>query len=63
MGIVPLPMWILLPSYIAWNYYRLSDKRSNVGHAAHLGGAAFGALFYLSVMRARFGGVLPRKLF
>ena len=59
--VLPVPMWLLLPSYIAWDSYWLNAENSTVGHAAHLGGVAFGGLFYLGFMRARFGGILPKR--
>lgn len=59
-GIVPARLWMLLGGYIAWDSFYLSSPQSTVGHAAHLGGAAFGALYYTLFLR-RFGGILKLR--
>ncbi|KAF2685502.1 rhomboid-domain-containing protein [Lentithecium fluviatile CBS 122367] len=50
-GIIPAPLWVLMLGFIVWDGYFVNDEKSNVGHAGHLGGAAFGAFYYLSRMR------------
>ncbi|KAH9999157.1 hypothetical protein F4779DRAFT_605597 [Xylariaceae sp. FL0662B] len=42
---VDIPIWLLMVLYICYDSYKLNSENSQVGHAAHLGGAAFGALF------------------
>lgn len=55
-GIVPAPLWAILGGYVAIDSFYLDHPQSRIGHAAHLAGAAFGAAYYLLVLR-RFGGV------
>ncbi|KIX01472.1 uncharacterized protein Z518_09198 [Rhinocladiella mackenziei CBS 650.93] len=50
-GAVPMPVWLLMVLYIVYDSAGLEDPTSTVGHAAHLGGAAFGAAFYLLALR------------
>ena len=51
MGIVPCPVWLLMIGYVFYDSARLDDRTSKTGHAAHLGGAAFGAAYYLLRLR------------
>ncbi|OQO03811.1 hypothetical protein B0A48_10452 [Cryoendolithus antarcticus] len=53
---VAIPLWGVTCIYAAVDAYFLNDSNSNVGHAAHLGGLAFGAVFYLFELR-KLGGV------
>ena len=53
---VPIPMFVLMIGYTAYDYFYLSAS-DRVGHSAHLGGAAFGVLFYLTNLR-KYGGVV-----
>ncbi|OQV06053.1 hypothetical protein CLAIMM_10690, partial [Cladophialophora immunda] len=46
-----LPGWLLMVVYIVYDASRLDDSSSEVAHAAHLGGAAFGAVFYFLALR------------
>ncbi|KAI6992144.1 hypothetical protein KC359_g5832 [Hortaea werneckii] len=48
---VPVPLWVLTTVYAAADTYFLDDAGSRTGHAAHLGGTVFGAVFYLVVLR------------
>lgn len=59
MGIIPLPLWAVIAGYFAFDTYYLNSENSRIGHAGHLGGLAYGALYYTIVLR-RFGGVLGR---
>jgi membrane associated rhomboid family serine protease len=52
---VPIPMFILTGAYFAMDVFYLNANDS-VGHAAHLGGAAFGVAYYLAALRG-YGGV------
>lgn len=68
---VAIPLWVAAGAFVAWDYYHLVRERqrgptpgwmgSYVGYSAHLGGAAFGAAYYLLRLRYRFGGVLPPR--
>lgn len=51
MGVVPMPLWALTAGYIIYDGYFLNDAGATIGHAGHLGGAAFGALYYLLRLR------------
>ncbi|KAF2278427.1 uncharacterized protein EI97DRAFT_431647 [Westerdykella ornata] len=54
-GIIPVPLWVLMGGYLIYDgYYLSSEKKTGVAHAGHLGGAAFGALYYLLVLRRPF---------
>lgn len=60
MGVVPMPMWALMGLYVLWDSYALDSPTSKVGHAAHLGGAAFGVAYYvLALRRGSLGGRRP----
>lgn len=50
---VPVPAALVGLGVIGWDFYNLYYGDSHVGRAAHLGGAAFGAAFYL-LNRRRF---------
>ncbi|RYH18208.1 rhomboid family intramembrane serine protease [archaeon] len=52
-GIVPLPAALLGLAFIGIDAYSLYKGNSGMGNAAHLGGAAFGALAFL-LTRGRF---------
>ncbi|KAI0134604.1 hypothetical protein BJ170DRAFT_207145 [Xylariales sp. AK1849] len=44
----PMPLWMFTLGTFSYEVFSLqSNPQSRVGHAAHLGGAAFGAVFYL----------------
>ncbi|KAI1502622.1 hypothetical protein F5X99DRAFT_378643 [Biscogniauxia marginata] len=49
----PVPMWLATLAYATWDYINLDNAESTgIGHAGHLGGAVFGALFYLLRLRS-----------
>ena len=50
-GIVPLPLWALVAGYAIYDGYYLNSVDSRVGHAGHLGGLAFGMLYYFTRLR------------
>lgn len=54
--VFPVPMWAAAAIYVGADLYLLDSPESRVGHSAHLGGAAFGAAYYLVFLR-RFGGI------
>ncbi|KAF2399963.1 hypothetical protein EJ06DRAFT_41178 [Trichodelitschia bisporula] len=54
-GIIPMPMWFFGLATILYDTYFMGSTSSMIGHDAHLGGAAFGYLFYvLKLRRGRF---------
>jgi membrane associated rhomboid family serine protease len=58
IGLIPakIPLWMATVGYAVYDAYSLNDPLSLVGHAAHLGGALFGALFFVVGLR---GDQLP----
>lgn len=54
--VFPMPMWLASALYVGVDLYMLDSSDSRVGHSAHLGGAAFGAAYYVVFLR-RFGGI------
>jgi len=50
-GIIPAPLWALMLGFVAYDGYYMNDNNSKVAHAGHLGGAAFGAFYFLMRMR------------
>ncbi|KAK4542385.1 hypothetical protein LTR36_006842 [Oleoguttula mirabilis] len=52
---VPIPLWVVTGLYAAMDIWYL-DSGDKVGHAAHLGGSIYGALFYLAYLRG-YGGI------
>jgi membrane associated rhomboid family serine protease len=51
---IPMPLWVAAGGYFLYDYYYLKAP-SNVGHAAHLGGFAYGAVYGLLLRR---GGIM-----
>eukprot|EP00455_Lapot_gusevi_P002053 TRINITY_DN1079_c0_g1_i1.p1 TRINITY_DN1079_c0_g1~~TRINITY_DN1079_c0_g1_i1.p1 ORF type:complete len:264 (-),score=1.29 TRINITY_DN1079_c0_g1_i1:280-1071(-) len=49
----PLPAMVAVPGLLLFDYYYLGSKSSTTGHAAHLGGAMWGAAFFLGSMLRR----------
>jgi membrane associated rhomboid family serine protease len=50
-GIVPVPLWALVTGYAVYDGYYLQSAESRVGHAGHLGGLAFGVVYYVARLR------------
>jgi membrane associated rhomboid family serine protease len=50
-GIVPVPLWALVTFYAAYDGYYLNSADSRIGHAGHLGGLAFGIVYYVARLR------------
>ena len=47
MFLIPIPLWLFVVGYVAYNAYTLlAQQETGVGVSAHLGGAAFGFLYY-----------------
>jgi len=59
MGVVPVPLWLLGIGYVAYDSYAMENPDSTVAHDAHLGGAIFGAAYYMIALR-RFGGLFGK---
>ncbi|OCL02083.1 rhomboid-domain-containing protein [Glonium stellatum] len=55
-GIIPVPLWLLIGGYFAFDSYYLDKPGTKVAHAGHLGGLCFGLVYYFLRLR-RFGGV------
>ncbi|KAF2827476.1 hypothetical protein CC86DRAFT_321591 [Ophiobolus disseminans] len=50
-GIIPVPLWAVTVGYAVLDGYYLNDQNSRIGHAGHLGGLAFGIMYYLLNLR------------
>jgi membrane associated rhomboid family serine protease len=50
-GIVPMPLWALVTGYAFYDGYFVNNPNSRIGHAGHLGGLAFGLVYYLARLR------------
>ncbi|KAL0260687.1 hypothetical protein SLS55_004377 [Diplodia seriata] len=48
---IGIPAWAMFSAYIAYDAFYMNDPNSMIGHSSHLGGAAFGAAYYLLVLR------------
>jgi membrane associated rhomboid family serine protease len=51
-GIIPMPLWALVGFYAVYDGYYLNNPNSNIGHAGHLGGLAFGIAYYFVKLRS-----------
>jgi membrane associated rhomboid family serine protease len=51
VGLFPVPLWLLAGFMILGDFAGLTNPGSGVGHAAHLGGALAGAVFYFFDLR------------
>jgi len=55
-GVIPIPLWALVAGYAAYDGYYFSDTTSRTTHAGHIGGFAFGLLYYVfGILRPRMG--------
>ncbi|KAF1956617.1 rhomboid-domain-containing protein [Byssothecium circinans] len=50
-GIVPMPLWALISGYAVFDGYYLNNPNSRIGHAGHIGGLAFGLVYFFARMR------------
>ena len=50
-GIIPMPLWALVAGYAVYDGYYLNSADSRIGHAGHLGGLAFGLVYYYARLR------------
>lgn len=51
MGFIPMPLWGLVTGYAVYDGYFLNDPNTRTAHAGHLGGLAFGILYYVLKLR------------
>lgn len=51
MGIIPVPAAVALGLYILFDLFGLASSAGGVAHAAHLGGAAYGLLYWWRTIR------------
>ncbi len=56
-GVIPIPALVAVLAFVGLDLWGLAAQSQGgglpIGHGAHLGGAAFGALFWLAVLRHR----------
>ncbi|KAK6382396.1 hypothetical protein LTS17_004283 [Exophiala oligosperma] len=57
MGLGPVPMWMTALGYVLFDTYMIDSPTSSIGHAAHVGGAIFGATYSYMILR----GNLPSR--
>ncbi|KAF2200548.1 rhomboid-domain-containing protein [Delitschia confertaspora ATCC 74209] len=50
-GIIPAPAWALAGGFFAYDWYNIYNRSSGIAHAGHVGGAVFGALYWLLRLR------------
>ena len=51
---LPIPSWLVGVGFISQDLYgAINRPNSTIGHSAHLGGAAFGAAYYIMWRRGR----------
>lgn len=53
--LVPVPAWLAVAGYVLLDVFGLFDPHSEIGHMAHLGGALYGLLYWLTAIRAKDG--------
>jgi membrane associated rhomboid family serine protease len=54
-GIIPAPLWAIMGGYLVYDGFYLNSESGRTAHAGHLGGTAFGVLYYfLSIRRGIF---------
>lgn len=56
-GFIPIPIWGIMLGYFVLDNYMLNNPNSRTASSSHLGGFAFGVLYYVLKLR-RFGGIL-----
>ncbi|EUC35334.1 hypothetical protein COCCADRAFT_24738 [Bipolaris zeicola 26-R-13] len=50
-GIVPVPLWGLVAGYAVYDGYFVNSANTTIAHGGHLGGLAFGLLYYFAKLR------------
>ena len=48
---IAIPLWGITAAYFAIDAFRLNSPNSRVAHAGHLGGLAFGSIYYLAALK------------
>lgn len=48
---ISIPLWLVTAGYALFDGYYLDSQTSRTAHAGHLGGLAFGALYYAAYLR------------
>ena len=46
---IPIPGWLFGIGYLAYSVYGMRRSLGNIGHAAHLGGAAIGLILAIAL--------------
>ncbi len=59
--LIPVPAWLAVAGYVLLDAFGLFNPHSDIGHMAHLGGAAYGLGYWLTVVRAKVGRRYPGK--
>ncbi len=61
MGVLPMPLWAITGGYFLLDtYFMQAGTQTGIGHSAHVGGGAFGALYYAVFLR-KYGGLLGKR--
>ncbi|KAG9204616.1 hypothetical protein G6514_000400 [Epicoccum nigrum] len=56
-GVINMPMWMFVVGYGIYDGYYLNGENTQVAHAGHLGGMAFGLVYYfLRLRKLKFPG-------
>ncbi|KAF2869186.1 hypothetical protein BDV95DRAFT_578561 [Massariosphaeria phaeospora] len=50
-GILPVPMWALISGYFVYDGIYLNSAETRVAHSGHMGGLAFGLVYYFARLR------------
>ena len=50
-GVIPVPLWLCVLGYGAYDGYYLDSQNTRTAHAGHLGGLAFGLAYYFLKLR------------
>ncbi|KAF2500076.1 hypothetical protein BU16DRAFT_522914 [Lophium mytilinum] len=58
--IVPAPLFVVVAGYFAYDFWYL-NQHTGTAHSGHLGGMAFGLLYYVLSLR-KFGGVMGQRM-
>lgn len=58
MPLIPIPLFVLTLVYFGVDAFFLDRGQTGIGHAAHMGGTVFGAIYYFTYL-GKYGGVWP----
>ena len=57
LGVINMPLWMLVIAYGLYDGYFVNKGESRVAHGGHLGGMAFGLVYYfLRLRKLRYPG-------